>query len=151
MNWNTSSSFENLAGGYTTPLRARTPASRRSGVIDKKLDDMCFRKLMAANKVPTTDANPIRNVDQSYLLLSPVLSPAVSFSSALNTEAATQSEDEPDTRTDDVMFRNIRDKNLANMTDPQPKFAIPLGLVSGTANSDYLHAVPVGKYRSKFN
>ena len=84
MNWNTSSSFENLAPGFLTPSRARTPSNRRSGIIDKKLDDMCFRKLLAASKIPTTDANPISRSDQSYLLLSPALSPASSFATSLD-------------------------------------------------------------------
>jgi len=148
MNWNTSSSFENIAG-FVTPSRARTPSSRRSGVTDKKLDDMAFRKIIAANKVPTTSANLMGFGNQSYLLLSPVLSPATS---CLNVEDyQLGQDDEPDTRTDDVLFRNIRDANLTKMIDPQPKFGIPLGPVSGGANSDYLHAVPEGKYRSTFH
>jgi len=148
MNWNTSSSFENIAG-FVTPSRARTPASRRSGVTDKKLDDMAFRKIIAANKVPTASANLMGLGNQSYLLLSPVLSPATS---CLNIqEYQYGQEDEPDIRTDDVLFRNIRDANLTKVIDPQPKFGIPLGPVSGGANSDYLHAVPEGKYRSTFH
>ena len=148
MNWNTSSSFENIAG-FVTPSRARTPSSRRSGVTDKKLDDMAFRKIIAANKVPTTSANLMGLGNQSYLLLSPVLSPATSCLNVQDYQLG--QDDEPDTRTDDVLFRNIRDANLTKMIDPQPKFGIPLGPVSGGANSDYLHAVPEGKYRSTFH
>eukprot|EP00090_Calanus_glacialis_P037984 TRINITY_DN6607_c0_g1_i1.p1 TRINITY_DN6607_c0_g1~~TRINITY_DN6607_c0_g1_i1.p1 ORF type:complete len:1476 (-),score=228.81 TRINITY_DN6607_c0_g1_i1:131-4558(-) len=148
MNWNTSSSFENIAG-FVTPSRARTPSSRRSGVTDKKLDDMAFRKIMAANKVPTTNANMMGLGNQSYLLLSPVLSPAASCLNVHDYQFG--QDDEPDTRTDDVLFRNIRDANLTKVIDPQPMFGIPLGPVSGGANSDYLHAVPEGKYRSTFH
>jgi len=149
MNWNTSSSFENIAG-FVTPSRARTPSSRRSGVTDKKLDDMAFRKIIAANKVPTTSANIGMGLgNQSYLLLSPVLSPATSCLNVHDFQFG--QDDEPDTRTDDVLFRNIRDANLTKVIDPQPMFGIPLGPVSGGANSDYLHAVPEGKYRSTFH
>eukprot|EP00092_Neocalanus_flemingeri_P028135 GFUD01030555.1.p1 GENE.GFUD01030555.1~~GFUD01030555.1.p1 ORF type:complete len:1478 (+),score=209.49 GFUD01030555.1:136-4569(+) len=151
MNWNTSSSFENIAG-FVTPSRARTPSNRRSGVTDKKLDDMAFRKIIAANKVPTTSAHLMGLAglgNQSYLLLSPVLSPATSCLNVHDYQSG--QDDEPDTRTDDVLFRNIRDANLTKVIDPQPKFGIPLGPVSGGANSDYLHAVPEGKYRSTFH
>ena len=44
MNWNTSSSFENLAPP-TLPVtsRSRTPANRRSAVVNKTEDDVVFR------------------------------------------------------------------------------------------------------------
>ena len=46
MNWNTSSSFENLAPPptqLTMTSRSRTPSNRRSAVADKREDDVVFR------------------------------------------------------------------------------------------------------------
>ncbi len=60
-------------------------------------------------------------------------------------------ETEPDLRTDDVMFRNVRDARAGTLSDPQPKFGIPLGPVVGGAGSDYLHAQPADRYRSTFH
>jgi hypothetical protein len=60
-------------------------------------------------------------------------------------------ETEPDLRTDDVMFRNVRDARAGTLSDPQPKFGIPLGPVVGGAGSDYLHAQPGDRYRSTFH
>ena len=48
MNWNTSSSFENIPEGGS---RQRTPSSRRSGVPDKTKDDMVYRICRDNNKV----------------------------------------------------------------------------------------------------
>ena len=143
INWNTSSSFEHL------PSRARTPANRRSGLSDKTLDDMAFRRISAANKVPGTLANISELANQSYLAMTTALSTSCADTAE---EAHDQADsDEPDIRIDDVLFRNIRDANKIKIIEPQPKFGIPLGPVTGGANSDYLHAVPDGKYRSTFN
>lgn len=61
-------------------------------------------------------------------------------------------EEEPDLRTDDLMFRQVRDARAGTLVDPQPKFGIPVGPVVGGADSDYLHAVPAAdRYRSTFN
>jgi len=60
-------------------------------------------------------------------------------------------DNDPDLFHDDVQVRNIRDTNMIKVIEPQPKFGIPLGPISGGAISDYLHAVPSGRYRSKFN
>jgi hypothetical protein len=71
LNWNTSSSFENL----TVSARPRTPGGagrRRAGVSDKELDDMAARMKAAANRTPTTVASTVGMTDQSYLLLSPL-------------------------------------------------------------------------------
>ena len=44
MNWNTSSSFENLAPPQLMMTsRSRTPSNRRSAVADKREDDVVFR------------------------------------------------------------------------------------------------------------
>ena len=143
LNWNTSSSFEQVSSGVT---RSRTPGHRRSGVSDKVNDDMMVRRISAANKVPTTLAclSEISN-NQSYLSVSSVLGD-------VNNEEAAEDTDEPDIQVDDVLNRSVRDANLIKVIEPQPKFGVPLGPISGGANSDYLHAVPSGdKYRSTFN
>ena len=49
MNWNTSSSFENIPERGSS--RQRTPSSRRSGVPDKTKDDMVYRICRDNNKV----------------------------------------------------------------------------------------------------
>merc|ERR1719340_447647 len=104
---------------------------------------MAFRRISAANKVPTTLANISELASQSYL----------SITSAHTVEANDPPDsDEPDIRIDDVLFRNIRDANKIKIIEPQPKFGIPLGPITAGANSDYLHAVPDDeKYRSTFN
>jgi hypothetical protein len=71
LNWNTSSSFENLTASTSRP---RTPgaAKRRAAVGDKVMDDMAARMKAAANRIPTTMASSVGMTDQSYLLLSPL-------------------------------------------------------------------------------
>ena len=150
LNWNTSSSFEHLAA-TSTPARARTPGVyRHSGLSDKTLDDMAFRRISAANKVPTTLANISELASQSYLSITSALSP--SCTDTVEEANDPPDSDEPDIRIDDVLFRNIRDANKIKIIEPQPKFGIPLGPITAGANSDYLHAVPDDeKYRSTFN
>merc|ERR1719348_380719 len=101
--------------------------------------------MSAANKTPTTMGSLSELGQQSYLNMSTVD----------NTNTAPGDEewdpDEPDIRADDVLNRNIRDANQIKVIEPQPKFGVPLGPISGGSGSDYLHAVPDGKYRSTFN
>ena len=144
LNWNTSSSFEHVSG-LVSPISSRP---RRRGVAsDKVSDDMMVRRISAANKIPVTQSTMTGLGNTSYL----------SVSSALDNEEAGATEwepesDEPDIRVDDVLNRNLRDANqIRVIQEPQPKFGFPLGPVTGGANSDYLHAVPDGKYRSTFN
>ena len=99
-----------------------------------------------ANKIPTTTSSSIGLSDQSYLHLLPFSSPDQAAAAD-----ATVDSDEPDVREDDVTVRNLRDLNTSRLPEVQPKFGIPLGPVSGGAASDYLHAVPSGKYRSTFH
>ena len=73
MNWNTSSSFENIPEG-----RQRTPSARRSGVPDKTKDDMVYRICRDNNKVHSGQ-DPGVKLNQSYLLLSPAMTPASSM------------------------------------------------------------------------
>ena len=148
LNWNTSSSFEHISGisGLVSPVsRMRTPSTRRSGVSDKVSDDMAVRRISAANKVPRTLSSLSELGNTSYLSVTPGHSTScVELSSEWDP-------DEPDVIVDDVRLRNIRDANQIKVIEPQPKFGVPLGPISGGANSDYLHAVPDGKYRSTFN
>ena len=119
-------------------------------MTDKVGDDMAVRRVSQANKTPTKSLNSLALHNQSYLLLSPVLSPATS--SVVLEESS--GNDEPDTRADDLLFRNIRDANLAPVLEPQPKFGLPnlaLGPPGAGATSDYLHAVPGDRYRSTFH
>ena len=75
MNWNTSSSFENIPEGYNnSAARQRTPSARRSGVPDKTKDDMVYRICRDNNKIVGSD-DPGVKMNQSYLLLSPAMTP----------------------------------------------------------------------------
>ena len=138
LNWNTSSSFEHISAPA-----ARTPGPRRrSGVSDKVADDMAVRRMSAANKVPSTvtSASMAELANTSYLAV-----PAAAASEEWDPDS------EPDIRGDDSFLRNLRDANQIRVIEPQPKFGVPLGPVTAGAASDYLHAVPGGKYRSTFN
>ena len=139
MNWNTSSSFENVVA--LNRSRSRTPSNRRSGVYDKKNDDMAYRRCLAYNKPPGKNAPP---VEQSYLQLNPY--------EFREEEKSVLDEDEPDTKTDDAAFRALRTKNNQNPLDPQPKFGIPKTPLGKCSDKDYLHAVPdANKYKSTFH
>ncbi|TRY61053.1 hypothetical protein TCAL_17191 [Tigriopus californicus] len=155
MNWNTSSSFENLPslGGSPAPVRprSRTPASRRSGVIDKKTDDMLYRVIRSNNRPIPEVGNPISKVNFSYLENTPGLNPATSTNASSVSEFSFY-RPEPDTHVDDVQYRKIRHANSSTITDPQSKFGIPKEEVLPCSERDYLHAVPNDKkYRSTFN
>ena len=153
MNWNTSSSFENLEERgltpYTsTPVRQRTPSRRRSAVYDKKMDDMAYRICKANNRPAPSFANPAVISGQSYLLLSPEAAKTLLGSAQ---KPKNENSNEPDIITDDVHYRSVRDSLLLpKVLDSQPKFGIPQGPVSGCGN-DYLHSVPSGKYKSTFH
>jgi len=153
MNWNTSSSFENLeerglTPATSTPLRQRTPSRRRSAVADKKEDDMVYRICKANNRPRPSRSNPAVIAGQSYLLLSPDAAKTLLGVSQKKNQFES---DEPDIVTDDVHYRSIRDALLLpKVLESQPKFGIPQGPVSGCGN-DYLHSVPSGKYKSTFH
>ena len=152
MNWNTSSSFENLEEralfqpATSTPVRQRTPSRRRSAIPDRKTDDVVYRICRSNNRPTPKSTNPAIIASQSYLLLSPEFAKALLLGVAQKPNG-----DEPDILTDDVHFRSIRDSRLQpKVLDRQPKFGIPNGLVAG-CGSDYLHSTPSGKYKSTFN
>jgi hypothetical protein len=152
MNWNTSSSFENLEErGFTpvtsTPIRQRTPSRRRSAVIDKKTDDVVYRICRANNRPAPSTRDPAVIAGQSYLLLSPECAKTLlGFA-----QRPTGDQDEPDIITDDVHYRSVRDALLLpKVPEMQTKFGIPQLPVPGCGN-DYLHSVPSGKYKSTFH
>ena len=158
MNWNTSSSFENIeaaaAASSVSPSsgsrsrRTRTPSNRRSARFDKRTDDVVYRICRSNNRPAPETANPISKVDQSYLLLSP----ATAASSCSNKARTAEEEDEPDVVADDLGLRRLRDVNSGNISDPQPKFGIPKTPALACSDKDYLHARPASnRYRSTFN
>lgn len=139
MNWNTSSSFENIP-----EQRQRTPARRRSGKPDKIADDMVQRLCRDHNK-PVGSEDPGVKLNQSYLLLSPALTPA-SSQAHLQTDP-----DEPDIVLDDMSLRR-RLETHQQPSGPEPPFGIPKVVLSRSSSKDYLHAIPdLARYKSTFN
>lgn len=152
MNWNTSSSFENLEEqGFppaTSTPRQRTPSRRRSAIPDKKLDDMAYRICKSNNRTPRSLADPVAVSGQSYLMLTPDFAQTLLGLSSIPNIF----NDEPDPVVDDVHFRSLRDSRiLTKVQEKQPKFGIPNGPIISSSNNDYLHAIPTGKYKSTFN
>lgn len=138
--WNGNDDEVQLRSQPTTPLR-RVP--RRSTLPDKLQDDMAFRRMNSFTKEKPTNKEPQSQI--SYMLASPAYVPYAS-------DDDRQSErNEPDIVYDDVVYRNIKQMNNRLKTaDPQPPFGIPIGPVSPAPQSDYLHAVPEVKGRSRF-
>lgn len=113
------------------------PKTRRSGVPDIISDDMAYRRL---NKKESKCQN---FVPGSFLLVLPTV---------YNVDKNPKPSGEPDVTLDDVVFRNRRQHlNFFKVPDPQPPFGIPLGPIVGAAPSDYLHAVPEGRYKPSFH
>lgn len=139
--WNGNDDEVQLRSQPTTPLR-RVP--RRSTLPDKLQDDMAFRRMNSFNKDKPNNHKE-GQAQISYMLASPVFVPYAS-------DDDRQSErNEPDIVYDDVVYRNIKQTNSRLKTlDPQPPFGIPIGPVSPAPQSDYLHAVPETKGRSRF-
>lgn len=138
--WNGNDDEIQLRSQPTTPLR-RVP--RRSTLPDKLQDDMAFRRMNSFTKEKPT--NKEAQLQMSYMLASPVYVPYASD------DERHSERNEPDIVYDDVVYRNIKQMNNRLKTaDPQPPFGIPIGPVSPAPQSDYLHAVPDGKGRSRF-
>ncbi|XP_059053850.1 uncharacterized protein LOC131848112 isoform X2 [Achroia grisella] len=139
--WNGNDNDVQLRSQPTTPLRR---VSRRSTLPDKLQDDMAFRRMNSLTK-----DKPNYNDTQtqiSYMLASPVYVPYAS-----DDDRSSDHRNEPDIVHDDVVYRNIKQTNSRLKTlDPQPPFGIPLGPVSPAPQSDYLHATPENKVRSRF-
>ena len=99
-------------------------------------------------------------MNQSYLLLSPAMTPASSISNVVG-GTMTPNIDyfgniEPDVHHDDVHLRTIRDSQGSSKNIPdqaEPPFGIPkIKCISGASEKDYLHAVPdPNRYKSTFN
>lgn len=138
--WNGNDDDLQLRSQPTTPLR-RIP--RRSTLPDKLQDDMAFRRM---NSLPKEKSGYKEAQAQiSYMLASPVYVPYASD------DDVHSSRNEPDIVHDDVVYRNIKQTNNRLKTmDPQPPFGIPVGPVSPAPQSDYLHATPENKTRSRF-
>ncbi|XP_052741923.1 uncharacterized protein LOC112054507 isoform X2 [Bicyclus anynana] len=138
--WNGNDDIQ-LRSQPSTPLRR---ISRRSTLPDKLQDDMAFRRM---NSFGSKDKPNIKDTQAqiSYMLASPVYVPYTS-------DDDRQSErNEPDVVHDDVVYRNIKQTNSRLKTvDPQPPFGIPVGPISPAPQSDYLHATPENKGRSRF-
>lgn len=118
-------------------FRRVLPKTRRSGVPDIVSDDMAFRRL---NRRESKRQNVISG---SFLLVLPTV---------YNLDKNSKSPGEPDITLDDVVFRSRRQHlNFLKISDPQPPFGIPLGPIVGAAPSDYLHAVPEGRYKPSFH
>ncbi|XP_050421249.1 uncharacterized protein LOC126833766 [Adelges cooleyi] len=119
--------------------RMLSRSSRRSGVPNVVSDDMAYRRL---NRRETKKDNP--TFLGSFLLVLPSMY-------NLDTNPTVVSK-EPDATLDDVVFRSRRQhRNCLKVPDPQPPFGIPLGPIVAAAPSDYLHAVPEGRYKPTFH
>ncbi|XP_022164984.1 uncharacterized protein LOC111030005 [Myzus persicae] len=115
-----------------------SPKTRRSGVPDIISDDMAYRRL---NKKESKRQSFIPG---SFLLVLPTV---------YNLDKIPKpSSGEPDITLDDVVFRSQRQHlNFLKISDPQPPFGIPLGPIVSAAPTDYLHAVPEGRYKPSFH
>lgn len=113
------------------------PKTRRSGVPDIVSDDMAYRRLHKKESKQKMFA------PGSFLLVLPTVH---------NLDKSPRPSGEPDITLDDVVFRSRRQHlNFLKIPDPQPPFGIPLGPIVGAAPSDYLHAVPEGRYKPSFH
>ncbi|XP_011309980.1 uncharacterized protein [Fopius arisanus] len=100
-------------------------------------DDMAYRRMHQKER-PTSVDNFGSLSRMSYLRASPCLSVKDEDSRQPRSRRGT-----PDLTRDDVVFRSINHaNNTLRIADPQPPFGIPLGPVSGAADSDYLHVIP---------
>lgn len=139
--WNGNDDDVQLRSQPSTPLRR---ISRRSTLPDKLQDDMAFRRM---NSFSSKDKPNYKEAQAqiSYMLASPVYVPYASDDDRQSLR------NEPDVVFDDVVYRNIKQTNNRLKTiDPQPPFGIPVGPISPAPQSDYLHATPENKGRSRF-
>ncbi|XP_069993763.1 uncharacterized protein [Penaeus vannamei] len=126
--------------------RPRTPRMRRSGVPDKKSDDMHFRRCQQSSR-NQPDVQKALQMTGSYLLVSPAHTTPSDVDK--NVPKDPMLEGEPDIVYDDVSYRNIKQANAIKIIDPQPPFGIPLGPTTQSSPSDYLHVSRKDNYRPK--
>lgn len=102
-----------------------------------KSDDMAVRKLTRNMSERAATINDPQQVASriSYLLSSPAYNSDVCDDDNTN-------EGEPDITKDDVLYRSILQSRKLKVPQVQPPFGIPLGPITHSSNSDYLHAVP---------
>lgn len=138
--WNGNDDEMQLRSQPTTPVRRM---NRRSTLPDKLQDDMAFRKFNSKEKNAPNAKDTQSQI--SYMLASPAYIPYASDDDRHSVS------NEPDIVHDDVVYRNIKQTNSRLKTmDPQPPFGIPVGPVSPAPQSDYLHATPENRVRSRF-
>jgi hypothetical protein len=138
--WNGNDDEIQLRSQPATPLRRM---QRRSTLPDKLQDDMAFRRMNSMSKEKPNYKDAQAQI--SYMLASPAYVPYASD------DEKNSDRNEPDIVHDDVVYRNIKQTNNRLKTiDPQPPFGIPVGPVSPAPQSDYLHATPETKVRSRF-
>ena len=126
--------------------RPRTPRLRRSGVPDKKTDDMHYRRCQQSIR-NQPDVQKALQMTGSYLLLSPAHTTPAEIDNNLPKDPMLDGE--PDVVYDDVSYRNIKQANSVKVIDPQPPFGIPLGPTTQASPNDYLHVTPKENYRPK--
>lgn len=129
-------SFDEL--DCATTVKKVLPKTRRSGIPDIISDDMAYRRL-----------NKKESKRQCFVPLGSFL---LVLPTVHNVDKSPKPSGEPDITLDDVVFRSRRQHlNFLKIPDPQPPFGIPLGPIVGAAPSDYLHAVPEGRYKPSFH
>jgi hypothetical protein len=118
-----SSSFEPVFRKGDPP-RKRAPSLRRSGIPDRVMDDMAYRRLHPNDRPGYQDIRSVVSQSGSYLFVPPTAADA-----EVNPEDRPQrflhapTNQEPDVTLDDVVFRNIRHtNNTLKVLDPQPPF-----------------------------
>ncbi|KAK7084978.1 hypothetical protein SK128_011431 [Halocaridina rubra] len=126
--------------------RSKTPRSRRSGIPDKKADDMHYRRCQHSLR-NQPDVQKALQMTGSYLLLSPAHTLPTELDKELPKDPMLDGE--PDVIYDDVSYRNIKQANSVKVIDPQPPFGIPLGPTTQSSPNDYLHLTPKENYRPK--